>query len=206
LKKTSIQFNLFAVALALLGIVSGCEQRGVHYQGYYPIDSVVTAQIQFLTAAKASAVKIAKLGDKEETQTIKAADSTIWVNELEIFRELKTLNKPINQGIYTVENGVPDTKSNLTIKLITASVADKKHLPPVRSMKIYYHNTLKSIKRIEAQFNEINSLYSSERFLVMEFQDVNNKTVLSSYSVNGGQKMFLGDSVVYSVKGNISLQ
>ncbi len=202
LKNVCIHPYLFAVALTLLGTLSGCEQRGgKHYQGYYPVDSIITAQIHFLASTHASAVKVAKFGGKEETSTIKPADSIGWINEFDIFRELKTLNKPINQGAYRVENDLPDNRSNLKIK----SIATQQSLP-VRSMKIYYYDKPQKVKRIEAQFNEVNSLYSSERFLVMEFQDVDNKTVLSSYSIDGGQKMFLGDTVTYSIKGTVVFQ
>lgn len=193
--------HLFGIALVLMCSISACDQRGVHYAGYYPIDSLVSSQIHFLTEAKASTHKVARLGEKEEKQTIQPKDSTGWMNELDIFHELKTLNKPINVGAYKVEDGLTDNRSNLKIKTI---VTDKEL--PVRSMKIYYYGKPENVKRIEAQFKETNSLYSSTRFLTMEFQDVYNKPVLSSYSINGGQKMFLGDTVVFSVKGNITLQ
>lgn len=192
--------HLFVIVLVLMCCISACEQRGEHHAGYYPIDSLVSSQIHFLTQAKASTHKVARLGEKEEKQTIQPHDSTGWINELDIFRELKTLNKPINIGAYKVEDGLTDNRSNLKIKTI---VTDK--VLPVRSMKIYYYNKPENVKRIEAQFNEVNSLYSSTRFLTMEFQDVYNKPVLSSYSINGGQKMFLGDTVVFSIKGTIAL-
>ncbi len=193
--------HLFGIASVLMFSISACDQRGVQYAGYYPIDSLVSSQVRFLTEAKASTQKVAMLGEKEEKQTIQPKDSTGWMNELDIFHELKTLNKPINVGAYKVEDGLTDSRSNLKIKTI---VTDKEL--PVRSMKIYYYGKPENVKRIEAQFKEVNSLYSSTRFLTMEFQDVYNKPVLSSYSVNGGQKMFLGDTVVFSVKGNIMLQ
>lgn len=193
--------HLFGIALLLMYSISACDQRGVQHTGYYPIDSLVSSQIHFLTEAKASTHKVARLGEKEEKQTIQPKDSTGWMNELDIFRELKTLNKPINAGAYKVEDGLTDSRSNLKVK----TIATDKELP-VRSMKIYYYGKPENVKRIEAQFNEANSLYSSTRYLTMEFEDVYNKPVLSSYSINGGQKMFLGDTVVFSVKGNITLQ
>lgn len=201
MKKVLFTFRLFATVGILACCIGACEQRGKYDQGYYPVDSLVTAQIRFLTNAKASATKFAKLGEKEETKTIHPIDSTGWIDELDIFRELRTLNKPINKGAYKVEDGLPDNKSNLKIKTI---VTDKEL--PVRSMKIYYYGQPENIKRIEAQFNEVNSLYSSSRFLIMNFQDLNNKPVLSSYSVTGGQKMFLGDTVIFSIKGIVTLQ
>jgi hypothetical protein len=192
--------HLFGIASVLMCSISACNQRGVKHAGYYPIDSLVSSQIHFLTKAKASAQKVARLGETEERQTIQPKDSTGWMNELDIFHELKTLNKPINIGAYKVEDGLTDSRSNLKIKTI---VTDREL--PVRSMKIYYYGKPENVKRIDAQFKEVNSLYSSTRFLTMEFQDVYNKPVLSSYSINGGQKMFLGDTVVFSVKGNITL-
>lgn len=192
--------HLFVIVSVLMCCISACDQRGEHYKGYYPIDSLISSQIHFLTQAKASTHKVARLGEKEEEQTIQPNDSSGWINELDIFRELKTLNKPINIGSYKVEDGLSDNRSNLKIKTIATN-----KLLPVRSMKIYYYDKPENVKRIEAQFNEVNSLYSSMRFLTMEFQDVYNKPVLSSYSINGGQKMFLGDTVVFSVKGTIAL-
>jgi hypothetical protein len=40
----------------------------------------------------------------------------------------------------------------------------------------------------------------------MEFQEIEGQTVLVSYSIEGGQKMFLGDSVQFSVKGTVTIQ
>ncbi len=123
-----------------------------------------------------------------------------WKNELAIFSELDVINKPINKGAYKVENQA-DAKSNLSIKSFYTT-ADL----PVKYLRIYYHQSLNKIRKIEAQYNDANSLYMSSRYLAMEFEDSFNKTILTSYSIKGGQKMFLDDSVQYTIGVNIILK
>jgi hypothetical protein len=72
-------------------------------------------------------------------------------------------------------------------------------------LKIFYLDVPSKIRRIEALYQEENSLLKGSRFLVMEFEEINNNLVLTSFSIEGGQKMFLGDSVKFSVKGTVTL-
>jgi hypothetical protein len=76
---------------------------------------------------------------------------------------------------------------------------------PVTSLRIYYRDVLRNIRRIEAEVREKNSLFKSSRQFTLEFQEINGTIVLTSYSITGGQKMYLGDTVRYSVKGDITL-
>ena len=65
------------------------------------------------------------------------------------------------------------------------------------------HPRERSFVLVSLHNDEETSLYKSSRFLTLEFQNINNKNVLTSYSVKGGQKMIMGDSVIFSVKGKI---
>jgi hypothetical protein len=181
-------------------LLTSCNQTTPEKVLYYPMDSLVRAQAYYLSEARAVLNKQAEINGQEESNSFTPNDTTAWLHELDIFTELKTINKPINRGSYQVENGVPDTRSNLLIRSYTTT----KDLP-VAYLKIFYFESPSKIKKIEALFREENTLLVGSRLLVMEFNEVYNKTVLASYSIEGGQKMFLGDSVQFSVKGTITL-
>jgi hypothetical protein len=190
---------LFSVLVSAF-LFSSCDEKEKKETLYYPIDSLVAAQSKFLTDAKAILTKHAEINGEEETSQFTPKDTTAWQHELDIFSELKTINKPINMGAYTVESGVKDTNSNLTITSFTS----RKKLP-VAYLNVFYLDTPSKLRRIEALYKEDNSLLNGSRLLIMEFQEIENKIVLISYSIEGGQKMFLGDAVQFSVKGTVTL-
>lgn len=191
---------LFSLLLSVPFLFSACDKKAAKKTLYFAIDSLVIAQSKFLADAKATLTKRAEINGEEETNQFTPKDTTAWQHELDIFAELKTINKPINMGTYTVENGVKDTNSNLTIRSFTST----KKLP-VAYLKVFYLDTPSKLRRIEALYQEDNSLLKGSRLLIMEFQEIENKIVLISYSIEGGQKMFLGDAVQFSVKGTVTL-
>ena len=60
------------------------------------------------------------------------------------------------------------------------------------------------VRKIEAEYNARNALYKSTRLLTLEFEEVEGKSRLTSYAVDGGQKMFLDDSVQYTIDAAIA--
>jgi hypothetical protein len=109
------------------------------------------------------------------------------------------INKPTNKVYYQADD-LSDIRSNLNVKAFST----KEDLP-IRYLSVYYHDDISKLRKLEAEFNELNSLYKSSRMLVMEFQQMGNNVVLTSYEIVGGQKMFLGDSVQYNIKGTLSI-
>jgi hypothetical protein len=196
-KKTFIHF-VFAVPF--LFFIS-CSQQKEKQVIYYPIDSLLKAQVNYLTDAKAKLSKDVEINGLKESKSLAPADTTAWQHELDIFFALNTLNKPINLGSYTIVNAQPDSTSNLLIQ----SFSTTEELP-VKYFNVYYLDSPSNIKKIEALYSEANSLLKESRLLTLEFKEVYNKNILNSYSIQGGQKMFLGDSVQFSVRGTISLQ
>ncbi len=177
-----------------------CTTQRQKKQSIYNIDSLIAMQVDRLLFYKASVNKKTSLNDVEEITTTVPATASEWKNELDIFMELDAINKPNYKEAYKVET-YADPKSNLKV----TSFKTEMDLP-VKYLLVYYHQSLKEVRKIEAQYNETNTLYSSSRFLTMEFQKISNQTVVTSYSINGGQKMFLDDSVKYKIDVTIILK
>lgn len=186
--------------LIILIALSSCENKRSDTKYYYALDSVLIKQTKFLSASKARLTKDAFINGETETKSYTPASDTAWTRELDVFAELNDINKPANIGKYRTEQGVKDINSNLLIYKIEST-----EKLPVVFLKVYYLDNLSNIRRIEGFYREESSLLKSSRQLSMEFENINNKIVLTSYSVTGGQKMLLGDSVQFSVNGTVTL-
>lgn len=182
--------------MLLLGLTC-CEQQR-QPATFYPIDSLLSQQVKHLTEIRAGLFKEALLGGETDTASFVPDDTLAWSNELGIFRKLDMINKPVNKGGYLVTDGLLDPGSNLTVKAFTSL-----RKLPVVYLKIYYQGTLDKPRKIEALYDEANPLYASARLLSMHFEQIENKTVLTSYSVKGGQKMIFGDSVAFYISGKV---
>jgi hypothetical protein len=189
-----------AVVLSAVWLFS-CTKGDVRHTTYYPIDSLVQAQINYLGDHPASLHKYATVGIDQDTAEYQPKDTTAWASELGPLLRLSVINKPIYQGKYKVENDLRDPNSNLRIRAFTALDDEL----PVAYLKVYYQGTLQDVRRIEGIYREVNGLYASTQILSMELQEIHNKTLLTSYSIKGGQKMILADSMALGVDGWIAL-
>lgn len=196
-----MRFTILSVGVVLL--FTACENQRGNTTRYYPVDSLVEAQVFYLYESNAKLTKTATIGANYE-QTTATHDTTGWRHELAVFAQLDDINKPSNVGMYNVETAIPDLNSNLLVYSME-SKDDPDRPTPVMFFKVYYLGSRENIRRIEGLYREENSLLSSSRRLSMNFENINNKIVLTSYSVTGGQKMIMSDSVVFAVTGMIAL-
>lgn len=191
------QTIIFAGAATTL---SSCYTKESKERLYYPVDSLINAQVEYLYQSKALLSKSAEIDGVEEASSFIPKDSTAWANELDIFAELNVINSRGSAKSYVVESGVKDPNSNLSIRSFTG-----KGTLPVVYLKVFYLEIPSRIRRIESLYQEENSLVKGSRLLILEFQEINKQIVLTSYSIEGSQKMFLGESVKFSIKGTITL-
>jgi len=203
----TISNSFFVVRCACKGlllfiIVSGlysCDRNYTRTKDLFAIDSLLRGQVQHLAHHNASIAKVTTLGNKNNIVTLKPGDTIAWRKELEIFEALNVINKPVNKQRYRVEFH-SDIKSNLKVKsFITSDDLSVKYL------KIYYEHLPTQMKKIEASYDESNALYHSAKVLLLEFEQIRDTSVLTTYSVRGGQKMFLDDTVQYNIKGTLTL-
>lgn len=178
--------------------LTGCGPKEAGHR-LYPIDSLISAQAKTLAKLNAVLHKQAFMGSKTDSSIYSPKDSLAWNSELDIFRQLEVINKPVSQASYLIDDNLYDPGSNLTVKAFTST---RKELP-VQYMRVYYDRSPVRPRKIEAQYAEFSALYKSYRLLELEFQQINNKTVLTSYTVRTGQKMVLADSVAFFLKGKI---
>jgi hypothetical protein len=194
--------DLIGVAAVVLCALA-CRPVENTGERYYNLDSLLQAQTQLLIATKASLTKNAYLGERKETKKF-SPDSLGWIDEFGTLSELALINKSIYRGMYSVRDE-EDSKSNL--RILSYAIKDQKEESkiPVRNVRIYYLGSLDRIKRIEGTYNEENELYSGSHRLSIELQDVYNKTMITSYSIAGHQKMILADSVDFTIEGLIGI-
>ena len=198
--------NTFGVLFLLAMISVSCSNKQKTTSSLFDVDSLIQAQVQYLSKEHAGLNKISSLGDSSSSISLVPKDITAWKKELEIFSVLQLVNKPVNRNSYIVENQ-PDTRSNLSVRTfaIKPSLPDDEKNLPIEYLKIYYQESPDKIRKIEGQYKESSMMYKTSQVLSMEFQPVNDKMILTSYSIFGGQKMFMGDSVQYKINTTVTL-
>jgi len=178
--------------------LTACTQQKIIRTNLYAVDSLVNAQVRYFSHHHATINKIASLGDKLNETSLRPIDTIAWKKELEILEALNVINKPVNKLRYRVEL-YADSKSNLNVKSFTTPDD-----LTVKYLRVFYHFRPEQIRKIEAGYNESNALYHSTRILTMDFEQIRDTSVLISYSILGGQKMFLDDSVQYNIRASLS--
>jgi hypothetical protein len=175
-------------------IFSSCNRANQKYdKAYFDFDSLINVQVSELVKVKMMIKKKSIVNGKSDDSSF-VPDSLKLANELDIFRQVDLINKPLFRKSYEIRVGEKDTKSNLMISSYISRSPS-----PVPFVKFYYQPSPKVLKKIEAVFHEENALYDTRRNLTMEFDDSNGLILLRSYQLSGMQKMILSDTVEFSV-------
>ncbi len=177
-------------------IILGCENLNPDTPViFYNVDSLVNAQVNYLVEQKPEVVKTGEVKD-DQGESVIIPDSLQWTRELAIFKRAD-INKPRLREQYSIEEG-----SDGETEWITYRAEGEKNLP-VRYLTIRYSEEPVKINELEALIRDTNPLYNSERLVRMNFIQKNNSSVLTSYFIQGGQKMKLRDTVVFDLNAKV---
>lgn len=187
--------KLWSVLVAAMLWVSCNRENAKYDKPYFDFDSLVHTQIHQITQAKSSLAKNTFLNGKRDA-TVVEPDTTQWKHELDAFQQLDLINKPLYKGNYQPHEQ-DDDHSNLRVRVYTSLIKS-----PVPEVKFFYQDGRK-LKRIESVFREQNVLYATDRKLTLEFKEYQGVTMISSYRVQGFQKMILGDTTKFSIEGTL---
>jgi len=189
-----------SLIVLLVGLSLACQRKDEPaLKAFFNVDSLINAQVVSLAKQNSDLLKNAYMDGKSDSTFIVDLDTTGWKKELEIFHQLDLNNKPINKENYTIEKGLSDPESDLSICEYTA-----KNEQPLSVVKIYYQDNMMNPKRIEGEIFEHNGLYSSIQHLRLILDKTEGQPLLTQYEIAGGQRMILGDSVQFKIRGVIT--
>ncbi|MBN8576439.1 MAG: hypothetical protein KF775_06620 [Cyclobacteriaceae bacterium] len=184
--------------LLCICLVSCKQSKQVYVKAYFDFDSLVATQQARLLSVRATVIKKTTLNNQAEEATF-IPDSLTWTKEFEVFRQLDVINKPGFKDTYKITDNEKDSRSNLLIRRYESTLANA----PVPRVTFYYQDEFSRLHKLEASFREENTLFKTERKLMLEFDDAAGSHLLSQYRLTGVQKMVLGDSLRYSVEATV---
>lgn len=193
LKKPMHYRFLTIVAAILFVLVVSCrpeEARDDAPKVYYDLKDFIENQIVYLNEKKPEVSKTAVLGEKREVSKTREVD---WKKELELFVQAD-INKPSYRQSYEIIQNGP---LHYEYRLKTGNDL------PVAYLKIDSDSVLKQPLRVEALIRASNKIYHSEKKVVLNATRRNNLLEVSSYDVDGYQKLIFVDRKVFSIHGQI---
>ncbi|MBK6265673.1 hypothetical protein JKA74_11545 [Marivirga sp. S37H4] len=187
-------YSLVFIA-GLIIVFSSCTQavKEKPISTYYDVEGLVDDQVKKLVQENALLAKKISINGKAEQDTV-TFDSLGWINELGVFK-LADINKPTLRDLYKANEKSKDGNKIWSYK------AEKQSLG-IEFLNVYFGSD-STVKKLEARYNEDNSLYSSERNMEMAFENVGGETILTNYKIYGKQKMIMKDEVEFSIESEI---
>ena len=191
--------------LILIVVLSSCKNDDASREKvFFDLDSLITAQEKYLAERRPTLFKIADLDGQLDSTSVSDLDTTGWSAELDIFRQLDLNKKSVNRRNYAIQKDIRDPYSNLLICKYVAQNENTSDEMRIKNVNNYYQDRLTNPRKIEGEFFEQNALYTSTRSLVMELNNIHDKTLVTRYIVKGTQKMILGDSVRFEIIGTVT--
>lgn len=186
--------NGLVVFLLMWFSTSACNRQAERkvIKEYYDIDSLFLSQPPLLRDL--SFIKSANIDDKTESSTVKF-DTTGWKKELSMFLAMD-INKAALVGAYEKSETATELGKNVSYNLKSGEEGGIKwiQLEQDSSGNVYLFKAL---------FQEDNALYQNRRELTARFEVAEDQSVLSSYKVDGYQKIIMKDTVNYTIEARL---
>lgn len=186
--------NGFLVFLVMWFSISACDQQAERkvINEYYDIDSLFLSQPPFLKDF--SFTKSANIDDKAESSTV-TFDTTGWKKELSMFLAMD-INKAALVGLYEKSETTTEFGKNISYKLKPGEEGGVKWI-------LLEQDSTGNVYLFKALFQEDNALYQNRRELTARFEIAEDQSVLSSYKVDGYQKIIMKDTVNYTIEASL---
>lgn len=175
---------LVLLVISCLLLSSCAEPEAAHVNHYFDLKSFINAQIKQLKAQKKSVQKTITVDGQAETKQL---DDLDWAKELELFQQADLNKAAYKQSYLVVEN---DSSILYTLKP-SEKIAIK---------KLFIFKKQGQISHLEAQLEEKNYLYHSQKNLEAHF----SKGLMDSYRIEGFQQLVLGNKKAYSIVGRVA--
>jgi hypothetical protein len=186
---------LTVIAAVLLFLPVSCRQeqsRDDAPKVYYDLKGFIENQILYLNEKKPEVSKTAVLGSRREVSETREVD---WKKELELFIQAD-INKPSYRQSYEVIRNGP---LHYEYRLKPGNDL------PVAYLKIDTDSVLKQPLHVEALIRTKNKIYHSEKKVVLNARKHNSLLEVSSYEVNGYQKLIFVEKKEFGIRGKIGL-
>ncbi|MGK7393771.1 MAG: hypothetical protein ACNS62_04330 [Candidatus Cyclobacteriaceae bacterium M3_2C_046] len=185
---------LMVILVMMIWACEGNPTGGKTIAKYYDLDSLIRNQVIWLDQAEPTLLKYALIDQKADTTKFEP-DSAQWAKEMAIFLQLD-INRPVLRDSYTINNNQENSGNVLIYE------AYEKDEVEIDYLKVYF-NKASQLTRIEGLFKDQSLLYRSSRHLLLNFQSDSEKVRLSSYKVDGQQKIIFQDKVKLMVEGKV---
>jgi len=185
----------YILALVVSFLAAACEQpvpRAASAEGFFDVSAYIQNQIDYLQAEQPMLLKSVQTGDNP-VETIETGD-TDWEEELAIFTEADLKRPSLRDYYIRKEERLPN--GNLAVRYNKMEDAEA----PIEYLYLEL-NPDKTLQHLEAMFLDENILFFSKRKASLSIDQGSGN--ISSYKIEGVQKLILGDTLQYAVHANL---
>jgi len=187
-------FYIF-VLFSVTACSSLIEKRQKKSNEFYDINGLIDKQVKLLDSISPSLYKEAVINGQEDDTKVMIDDST-WIAELNIFRTLDLNNSKLTDNF---QKRVDSTSTQKAVRWISKVPFETAVDTLVVIVKHDEHPHM-----ISASLSSQNTLFKSKKNIQLHFTERNQLALLSSYSIEGWQKMMSQDTTYFQIQAYIT--